>query len=54
MLGTGDFDGDGKSDILWRDTVGHTSIWEIDGGQIKSGFDLGVIGGSWTAVNDRS
>ena len=44
-----DFDGDGKSDILWRDAAGHTSLWLMDGGQIKPGgaFDFGTIGPSW-------
>jgi FG-GAP repeat len=27
LAGTGDFNGDGKADILWRDGSGNTSIW---------------------------
>jgi hypothetical protein len=27
VLDTGDFNGDGMSDLLWRDTSGNTSIW---------------------------
>jgi len=42
-----DFDGDGKGDILWRDTAGHTSLWLMDGGQIKRAFDFGTIGPVW-------
>jgi surface antigen len=31
VAGTGDFDGDGVDDILWRNTItGDTHIWEID------------------------
>src|SRR5678815_1595476 len=31
MVGTGDFTGDGKGDILWRDDAGAVSIWQMDG-----------------------
>jgi hypothetical protein len=31
VAGIGDFDGDGRSDILWRDTDGAVSIWEMNG-----------------------
>jgi hypothetical protein len=31
IVGTGDFNGDGKSDILWRDTGGNVAIWEMNG-----------------------
>ena len=53
---TGDFDGDGKSDLLWRDDAGHTALWEMDGGQIKQGVDVSGIspGAGWdvAAVED--
>src|SRR5262245_31939009 len=29
--GIGDFDGDGKSDVLWRDDNGAVYIWEMNG-----------------------
>ncbi|KJU86782.1 FG-GAP repeat-containing protein [Candidatus Magnetobacterium bavaricum] len=37
IMGVGDFDGDGKSDILWQneDTY-NTGIWFMDGGTVKS------------------
>jgi hypothetical protein len=31
VVGTGDFNGDGMSDIVWRDTAGDISIWLING-----------------------
>jgi hypothetical protein len=31
IVGTGDFNGDGRSDILWRDTSGNVAIWEMNG-----------------------
>jgi hypothetical protein len=30
-MGTGDFNGDGKSDILLQNTDGQTGIWEMNG-----------------------
>ena len=36
MVGTGDFNGDGKSDILWRDTAGDVAVWQMNGTQIQS------------------
>ncbi len=26
-----DFNGDGKADLLWRDTSGNVAIWEMNG-----------------------
>jgi len=31
FVGTGDFDGDGKSDILWRQADGNVRIWFMNG-----------------------
>jgi hypothetical protein len=28
---TGDFNGDGMSDILWQDTSGNVALWEMNG-----------------------
>ena len=36
IVGTGDFDGDGKSDILWRTDGGALAVWHLDGTQLKS------------------
>jgi len=29
--GSGDFDGDGKSDILWQNNSGQAAVWLMDG-----------------------
>ena len=31
IKGTGDFNGDGKSDILWQDQDGTAAVWLMDG-----------------------
>jgi hypothetical protein len=50
---TGDFNGDGKSDILWRDAGGNTVIWFMNGAQVSSTASLGTVPIAWTiqAVN---
>ena len=48
IVGTGDFNGDGKTDILWRSSTGDVSIWLMNGTQILSGPDLGNVPTTWT------
>ena len=48
----GDFDGDGKADILWQNDNGAAAIWLMDGYQIKIGSGVGSInpGPAWNVV----
>jgi hypothetical protein len=48
VIETRDYDGDGKSDVLWRDTSGNTAMWFLNGLQIKSTAGLGNIPTVWT------
>jgi phospholipase/lecithinase/hemolysin len=50
IVGQRDFNGDGKADLLWRNTNGDTSIWLMNGTQITSAVDLGVIPASWSVA----
>jgi hypothetical protein len=36
IQGTGDFNGDGKTDILWRADDGSVGIWEMNGLQFAT------------------
>jgi Ca2+-binding RTX toxin-like protein len=48
----GDYNGDGKSDILWRDsTTGTTVLWQMNGTQIDSSTNLGAIPLNWNVVD---
>ncbi|MBW4507511.1 MAG: FG-GAP repeat protein [Scytonematopsis contorta HA4267-MV1] len=51
MVGAGDFDGDGKADIAWRNEVsGENAIWLMDGSRSKVGgekFITSVAGTDW-------
>jgi probable HAF family extracellular repeat protein len=44
---TGDFNGDGMSDILWSNSNGDTSVWFMNGTVVSSASDLGVVPPSW-------
>jgi hypothetical protein len=52
VVGIGDFNGDGKSDILWRDTNGLLIDWTMNGSQITSSQTV-TLGGS-AAMPDSS
>jgi hypothetical protein len=43
IVGIGDFNGDGFTDILWRDTGGNVAIWFMNGSTITSISGLGPI-----------
>ena len=50
-VATGDFDGDGKSDILWQNTDGQAAIWEMNGNTRTGGGAISVNPGpTWRAV----
>jgi len=49
----GDFDGNGTSDILWRNDNGQTALWEMNGAQTIAAADLGTIGATWHAISDH-
>ena len=44
---TGDYNSDGKSDILWRDTSGNSAIWFMNGLAIGSTTGLGNVPTTW-------
>ena len=48
VAGTGDFNGDGKADILWQNSDGTPVIWLMNGTSIIGG---GIAGGSPPVVS---
>jgi hypothetical protein len=55
IIGLGDFNGDGYSDILWRDNSGDFAIWEINGTQIinsSAAFVANITGWSVFGIGD--
>jgi hypothetical protein len=50
IVGTGDFNGDGESDIVWRDAAGDAAIWLMNGAAILSAGGLGNVATTWSIV----
>jgi serralysin len=50
VIGTGDFNGDGKSDILLQNTDGQVSIWEMNGTNMIAHAPVADPGPSWHAI----
>lgn len=48
IAGVGDFDGNGSTDIVWRDTSGNVGIWLMNGTQILSTKVLGNVPTNWS------
>ena len=49
VTGTGDFNGDKKSDVLWRNANGAVSIWQMDGSTVVSSSlaSIALLDNSW-------
>ena len=47
-----DFDGDGKQDLLWRNTsTGQVGVWLMNGSTATSAANIGSPALSWTIIN---
>jgi poly(3-hydroxybutyrate) depolymerase len=53
VTSTHDFNGDGKSDIAWRDMSGNTSIWLMNGAAVLSSGAIGTVPTTWSIVGQR-
>jgi hypothetical protein len=48
IVGTGDFNGDGKTDILWRNpTTGQNAIWQMGSGLSYSASGISSVATNW-------
>ena len=50
---THDFNGDGFSDILWRNTNGGVALWLMNNGSILSSLGVGSATSDWSIVGQR-
>jgi uncharacterized membrane protein len=48
IVGIGDFDGNGSSDLLWRDNSGNVGIWLLKGTQIMATSVIGNLPLTWS------
>jgi len=46
----GDFDGDGKADLVWRHTDGTTYLWRMNGLTVSAFEPIANPGGTWEVV----
>ena len=49
-IGTGDFDGDGQSDILLQNTNGSVAVWDMNGTSLTSSAVVADPGPNWHAI----
>jgi hypothetical protein len=50
---THDFNGDGMSDILWRDTSGNVAMWLMNGATVGTSSGVGGAPGVWSIAGQR-
>jgi hypothetical protein len=51
VVGSGDFNGDGRADILWWDSAtGQVVAWEMNGAQVQAAQPIGDPGPQWKVV----
>jgi hypothetical protein len=43
IVQTGDYNGDGMSDIMWQDNLGNASMWFMNGAAVASTGTVGNI-----------
>jgi hypothetical protein len=48
-----DFNGDGRSDILWRDTVGDVAVWLMNGVSVLSSGEIDGVSLNWSLAGQR-
>ena len=48
-----DFNGDGYSDILWRDTSGDVAMWQMNGGQVSQSAGLGTVPSGFSIIGQH-
>jgi hypothetical protein len=47
IVQTGDYNGDGMSDLLWLDTNGNIAMWFMNGVAVSSSASVGKITTNW-------
>ena len=52
-IATHDFNGNNKSDLLWRDTGGNGAMWLMNGAQLCSTAVIGSAPAAWSIVGQR-
>jgi hypothetical protein len=53
FAGAHDFNGDGFSDIAWRDSGGNTALWMMNGAQVVQSGSVGTVSTNWLIAGQR-
>jgi hypothetical protein len=53
LAATHDFNGDAKSDIVWRDSAGDVGLWLMNGAQVLQGAAFSSVATNWSIVGQR-
>ncbi len=53
LTATYDLDGDGHSDIVWRDTGGTVAMWLMSAAQVLSSGGAGTVPAAWSIAGQR-
>jgi FG-GAP-like repeat len=54
LQATHDFNGDGKSDIVWRDGGGNIALWLMNGTAVSSSAVVGTVPSAWSIAGQRN
>jgi hypothetical protein len=54
LKATHDFDGDGRSDIVWRDGSGHIALWLMNGAAVSSATAVATMPSTWAIAAQRN
>jgi hypothetical protein len=47
IVGTSDFDGDGKRDLAWQNDDGRLQIWQMNGTTLSAQYSVGQVDPNW-------
>ena len=54
VVETGDYNGDGKSDIVLLDAAGDLAVWLMNGATVSSSIGIGNVGPTWQVQNTNA
>jgi len=50
LRATGDYNGDGKADMIWQNTGGSIVDWQMNGPTIQAATVVGSLDSSWKSL----
>ncbi|MBR1212316.1 FG-GAP repeat protein, partial [Bradyrhizobium sp. JYMT SZCCT0180] len=50
VISTGDYNQDGKADVLWQNASGNVAQWQMDGDDIAANLTVGSHSIDWHAI----